>query len=63
MDYTLIDLTDACLHQDAQVGDEVVLIGRQGTNEISVVEVARKVGTIGYEIVTAIGQRVAREGR
>lgn len=42
------------------VGDEVVLIGKQGNEEISVDEIAEKAGTIPYEILTRIGKRVKR---
>ena len=42
------------------VGDEVVLIGEQGDHEITVEEIAGRLGTIGYEVVTAIGPRVRR---
>lgn len=42
------------------VGDEVVLIGKQGDAEITVDEVAHRAGTISYEILTQIGARVKR---
>ena len=42
------------------VGDEVVLIGKQGKEEISVNEIAEKAETIPYEILTRIGKRVKR---
>ena len=42
------------------VGDEVVLLGRQGTQRIDATEWARLVGTIPYEILCAIGPRVPR---
>ncbi len=42
------------------VGDEAVLIGKQGDEEISVNELAEKVDTIPYEILTRIGKRVQR---
>lgn len=45
---------------DVKIGDEVVLIGRQGDNEISADEVAEKTATINYEIVCRIGKRVQR---
>ncbi len=61
MDYTLIDLTDVCRDEPAQVGEEVVLIGQQGLHEVSALELAEKAGTIVYEVVTGITQRVARE--
>ncbi len=42
------------------VGDEVVLIGKQGNEEISVDEIADQANTISYEILTNIGKRVKR---
>ena len=42
------------------VDDEVVLIGRQGDDEITATEWAERLGTISYEIVTGIGARVPR---
>lgn len=57
MDQTMIDVTDISA---AQVGDEVVLIGRQGTEEIRAEEVGEKLGTNNYEVVTTIGARVER---
>jgi alanine racemase len=54
MDQVVVDL-----HGDtAQVGDEVVLFGAEGP---SADEWADVCGTIGYEIVTRIGNRVPRE--
>jgi alanine racemase len=59
MDQLMLDLGAA----DAEVGDEVVLIGRQGDEEITATEWAEKLGTIAYEIVTGIGARVPRSYR
>ena len=42
------------------VGDEVVLIGKQGDAEITVDELAHRAGTISYEILTQIGARVPK---
>lgn len=58
MDMCMIDVTDI---PGVRVGDEVVLIGRQDQDEISVAEVAGKLGTISYEVVTQILARVPRE--
>jgi alanine racemase len=41
-------------------GDEVVLIGRQGSEEVTADEWARRLGTISYEVLTSIGPRVPR---
>jgi len=42
------------------VGDEAVMIGRQGNDEISADEVAEMLGTISYEVLCRIGPRVPR---
>ena len=43
-----------------RIGDEAVLIGKQGDLEIIVDQVAEKAGTISYEILTGIGKRISR---
>jgi alanine racemase len=45
---------------DVTVGDEVVLIGRQGEHVVTADNWADALGTIGYEIVCGIGERVFR---
>jgi alanine racemase len=45
---------------DAKVGHEVVLIGKQGDEEISVDDLARLWGTINYEVTCGLGARVPR---
>ena len=57
MDLMMIDVSriDA-----AAVGDEVVLMGRQGDEEISCHELAEKADTITWEIITRVGSRVRR---
>lgn len=57
MDQTMIDVTDI---PGVRVGDEVVLIGRQGDDEITAEEVADRLGTINYEVVSGILARVPR---
>lgn len=57
MDMCMIDVTDL---PDVKDGDEVVLIGRQGNEEIRVEEIASLAGTIPYEIFCSIGRRVRR---
>ena len=47
-------------NDDVLIGEEVVLIGKQGDEEISVNEIAEKADTIPYEILTRIGKRVKR---
>jgi alanine racemase len=46
---------------DVAVGDEVVLIGAQGEDRILAEEVARRLGTINYEVTTGLLARVTRE--
>jgi alanine racemase len=57
MDTIMIDVTDI---PEAQVGDEAVLIGRQGEEEILADEIAANGNTINYEIVCKISPRVTR---
>jgi alanine racemase len=57
MDLMVIDVSHL---PDADVGDEVVLMGEQGDAEIPCVELSDKAGTITWEITTRIGQRVKR---
>ena len=42
------------------VGDPVVLIGRQGGATLSAETWARRLGTIGYEVLTGLGHRYER---
>ena len=58
MDQCLVDVSD--VPGEVRQGDEVVLIGRQGDQEISADEMAAHLGTINYEIVTGIAARVPR---
>jgi alanine racemase len=57
LEHTRIDLTGV---PDARVGDEVVIIGRQGDAEITVAEVAAHHGLGLHHIATTVGPRVAR---
>ena len=45
---------------EVKIGDEVVLIGKQGGAHITADDVARWWGTINYDVVTGISARVAR---
>ncbi len=58
MDQAAIDITD--LRGDIRRGQEVVLIGRSGDEEITVEDVAKKLGTSVYEVFTGISARVSR---
>ncbi|CAN5518100.1 alanine racemase [soil metagenome] len=55
MDLMMVDVTAV---PDVNLGDEVVLIGKQGAEEIFAAEVAERAGTIAWEIFTGIGSRV-----
>lgn len=57
MDQTMLDVTDI---PNVRPGDEVVLIGRQGEECITADEVAARLGTINYEVVSEILARVPR---
>jgi alanine racemase len=57
MDGLVVDVTDA---DAVGLEDEFVLIGRQGSEEISADEVAVQRGTINYEVTTALRQRLPR---
>ncbi len=57
MDLTMVDVTDVA---KVSLGDEAVLIGRQGSEEITAREVAEHASTIPWRIFTGIGSRVAR---
>ena len=57
MDLITLDVTDV---PDAEVGDEVVLLGRQGDEEVTAEELAAKLDTISYEVFCSVGARVPR---
>jgi len=57
MDLTILDVTDI---PGVEIGDEVVLIGRQGSEQITAVDHARWSGTIAYEILCNLSERVVR---
>jgi alanine racemase len=57
MDMTMVDVTDV---PGADVGDEVVLLGAQGEQRVSADELAARAGTISYEVLCGISQRVPR---
>lgn len=60
MDMMMVDVTAVT---EVTVGDEVVLIGRQGSEQITAHEVAQWAGTIPYEVLCAIGPRIPRQYR
>lgn len=57
MDLVMCDVTDV---EGVRVGDEVVILGGQGTETITAEEIAAKAGTISYEIFCNITARVPR---
>jgi alanine racemase len=57
MDQILADVTHV---PEVAAGDEAVLIGQQGSEEILARELAEKAGTISWDIFTGIGPRVRR---
>ena len=57
MDLVMIDVSGI---EAVEVGDEAILMGRQGDQEVSAAELAERAGTITWEITTRIGSRVRR---
>lgn len=57
MDQIIVDLEDDC---EARRGDEVVLLGKQGEEEITIYDWCEKLGTIPYEVTCSISKRVPR---
>lgn len=57
MDMCMLDVTDV---RDVQQGDDVVLIGEQGNERITADDIAAQLGTIPYEVLCAISDRVPR---
>ena len=53
----MINVTDV---PDVKIGDEVVLIGSQGDDRISIEEVVNRIPTIPHEIFCDINRRVPR---
>ena len=57
MDMTMLDVTDV---PGVREGDDVVLIGAQGSERITAEDIAAKTGTIPYEVLCGISSRVPR---
>ena len=53
MNLTMLDVSSV---EGVSVGDEAVLLGTQGKEEITAEEIAEKIGTISYEIYCSIGK-------
>lgn len=56
MDATMLDVTG----MDVAPGDEVVIIGEQGDESMTVREMAAAIGTIPYELLCRVGSRIQR---
>lgn len=50
----------AASYGDPQIGDHVLIVGREGAAEITMDDLAEKTGTINYEVATGFGQRLGR---
>ncbi len=57
MNMIIVDATDV---EKIETEDEVVLLGRQGREEVSAEDLAGKIGTINYEVVTRINLLIPR---
>lgn len=57
MDWTMIDVTD---HPSVNLGDEVILVGKSNSLNITAEDLAMATGTISYEITCGINRRVRR---
>jgi len=60
MDQCVIDVTAQAARGPVRQGDEAVLIGRQGSRELSAAEAGRRIETINYDVVSRILARVPR---
>ncbi len=58
MDQTIVDVSAL---PGVRCGDTAVLIGSDGDETVTAEELARRAGTISYDILTGIGKRVVRE--
>ncbi len=57
MDMTLVDVSHI---RDCEIGDEVILIGRSGREEITAWDLARWSETLPYEVLCNLSERVLR---
>jgi len=57
MDMCTVDVSHI---PECRMGDEVVMMGRQGAEEITASEIADRTRTISYEILCALGKRAPR---
>jgi alanine racemase len=61
MNACMVDITDIDPDRQVKAGDEVVLMGRQGNEEITADEVAEWMKTISYEVLCLFGSRNRRK--
>jgi alanine racemase len=57
MDFIMVDVTEI---PNVSLGDEVILMGKQGKEQITAEEIAKKIDSISYEVLCLIGKRVPR---
>ena len=57
MDQVMADVTDI---EDVKAGDQVVLVGTDGNERITVEELSCLAGTFNYEFVCGLGKRIPR---
>jgi alanine racemase len=57
MDFVMVDVTDI---PKVSLRDEVVLMGRQGRQQITAEEIAEKTNSITYEVLCLVGKRIPR---
>ena len=58
MDLCMIDLTDI---ENSKVGDEVILLGSDGKNTITAIDIEKGSRMFRYEILTGFGQRLPKQ--
>jgi alanine racemase len=56
MDMMMIDVTGILV----EPGDEVVIVGRQGDDDVAIRDMAAAIGTIPYELLCRVGTRIER---
>jgi alanine racemase len=57
MDFIMVDVTGI---PNVSIGDEVVLMGSQGKEQVTAEEIADKINSISYEVLCSVGKRVPR---
>jgi alanine racemase len=58
MDRCFIDVTNL---PDVEIGNEVILLGNQGNETISIESAAKLIGTIPYEVVCNVGTKTLKK--